>query len=303
MLKSKIITVIYIASSIIMCLGITLFLYSDSYSAMQIIPVEAEATEPELTPVQQALMRHIGNIENPDYRHALIFKRIEKLLEESYTAEQLQFADNAFVPRAGREYTPKDVVVTDGALILKRYADIPDGIQSERLKVLNTGACLINSVPYFWGGKAAHKGWNEHWGQDVIVSGGSFIAQVATEGNQELRYADAEGTQVLIPYGLDCSGFVDWAYWTALNYRIGGSTRQQWANSNEITEDELLPGDLGFLCSPSDPAVNHVGMYVGTNKNGKKMWLHCSSTKGVTIGWVDFVYYRRPNIDVYYQDE
>ncbi len=300
MQRSKLITATYAVISALLCIGIMFFLNNASYNALA-QGTRTEQTE-ELSPVQQALLRHINNLENPEYRHSLIFKRIEKLLEENYIQENLQFADTTFIPEAGRAYTPKDIVVTDGSLILKKYANIPEDTPSERLMVLNTGACLIDSVPYFWGGKASNKGWNEHWGQDVVVSGGSFIAQVAAEGSQELRYADAEGTQVLIPYGLDCSGFVDWAYWTALNYRIGSNTREQFANSNPITEDELLPGDLGFLCSPNDPAVNHVGMYVGKNSHGQMMWLHCSSNKGVTISAVNFVYYRRPNIDIYYKD-
>ena len=306
--SGKIITAVYSVISVILCIGITTFLNNASFDTISKhtpAPVRTVQTveAAELTPVQQALLEHINKIEDPSYRHSLIFKRIEKLLEENYTEENLHFADPEFVPKAGRAYVPKDVVVTDGALILKKYANIPDDTPPERLMVLNTGACLIDSVPYFWGGKASNKGWNKRWGQDVVVSGGSFIAQCALEGSEELRYANADGSEVLISYGLDCSGFVDWAYWTALNYRIGSSTRQQFANSNPITEEELMPGDLGFLASPDDPMINHVGLYVGLNDNGQKMWLHCSSTKGVTINSPDFVYYRRPNIDIYYNDE
>ncbi len=299
--KGKLVTIIYSVLSTVICLGMILFLNTSSLSFNTL----AQENEPvsTLTPVQQALLKHIQSIESPGYRKQLIFKKINKLLEENYTEESLQFADEAFVPQAGRAYTPKDVVVTDGSLVLKRYAIIPENVQGERLMVLNTGACLIDSVPYFWGGKASHKGWNNRWGQDVVVSGGSFIAQVATEGSQELRYADPEGTQVLIPYGLDCSGFVDWAYWTALGYRIGSNTREMFANSNPITEEVLLPGYLGFLWSPSDPAINHVGLYIGTNKQGKKMWLHCSSTSGVCVSSPKFIYFRRPNIDIYYKDK
>jgi cell wall-associated NlpC family hydrolase len=302
-LKGKSITVTYLTSSIITCLSIVIFLNSTNFSAMAQQPAYVSKVDiSTLTPVQQALYKHIQNLENPEYRHSLIFKRIEKLLEESYTANQLQFADSAFIPEAGEAIVPKDIVVTDSAVVLKRYANIPDGTDSNRLKVLNTGACIVGVVPYFWGGKASRKGWNSHWGQDVIVSSGSFIAEVAAEGSAPIRYANAEHTEVLIPYGLDCSGFVDWTYWTALGYHLGGSTRQQWANSNPITAEELLPGDLGFLCSPSDPSVNHVGMYIGKDDNGKMMWLHCSSNAGVNISSPKFIYYRRPNIDIYYKD-
>ena len=176
--QGRILTFTYITLSAVICICIISFLNSSPRHIFAPQQVEAQ----ELTPVQTALVEHINRIEDPDYRHTLIFRRINKLLEEnSYTADTLHFADE-FVPEAGREYTPRDIVVTDSALILGRYANIPEGTDPARLTVLNTGACLVDSVPYFWGGKASYRGWNDRWGQDVVVSSGSFIAEVAAEG-------------------------------------------------------------------------------------------------------------------------
>ncbi len=301
MQKNKSLTVIYGILSFILCTGMILFLNTASFDTMA-QEIEQKPSQEGLTPVQQVVYDHIEKLENPQYRKVLIYQKISKILEESYTEASLRFADTNFVPKAGKVYTPKDIVVTDSALILKKYADISDDTDPARLTVLNTGSCLIDAVPYFWGGKTYNKGWNKLWGQDVVVSGGSFIAETAFSDDEDPRYANAEGTEVLVPYGLDCSGFVNWAYNTALGYKIGNNTREQFENSNPITEEELLPGDLGFLCDPSEPMINHVGMYIGKNKDGKMMWLHCTSPRGVCISSPEFAYYRRPNIDIYYTE-
>ena len=80
------------------------------------------------------------------------------------------------------------------------------------------------------------------------------------------------------PYGLDCSGFTDWVYKTALGQSIGTGSANQWSKSTEISASELLPGDLGFKAKPSDPGTNHVLMYVGLTSDGKRQWVHCSSS-------------------------
>ncbi len=132
-------------------------------------------------------------------------------------------------------------------------------------------------MPYFWGGKSA-AGWNEKWNTPrLVTSGGSKTS----------------GT--IRPYGLDCSGFTDWVYKTALGKGLPAGSANQWRNSAPITEAELLPGDLGFRGAPCDPGINHVLMYAG-KENGKHMWVHCSSSAGgVVLNSPRYIkYFRRP---------
>lgn len=86
----------------------------------------------------------------------------------------------------------------------------------ERQKLVNTALSLEGKIPYVWGGKASAPGWNKSW--------------------------DNRQT------GMDCSGFVQWAYWTALNKKDGLSTTAQITDAGKsIDADELKPGDVGLL--------------------------------------------------------
>lgn len=148
-----------------------------------------------------------------------------------------------------------------------------------RKKLVETALSLVGKVSYFWGGKSP-AGWNNEWGKPKKVTGSGSVTS---------------GT--IRPYGLDCSGFTDWVYKTALGQSIGTGSANQWSKSREISASELLPGDLGFKAKPSDPGTNHVLMYVGLTTDGKRQWVHCSSSAGgVVLNTPSYVkYYRRPN--------
>ena len=148
-----------------------------------------------------------------------------------------------------------------------------------RKKLVETALSLVGKVSYFWGGKSP-AGWNNEWGKPKKVTGSGSVTS---------------GT--IRPYGLDCSGFTDWVYKTALGQSIGTGSANQWSKSREISASELLPGDLGFKAKPSDPGTNHVLMYVGLTTDGKRQWVHCfSSAGGVVLNTPSYVkYYRRPN--------
>ena len=149
-----------------------------------------------------------------------------------------------------------------------------------RKEIMRTALSLVGRVPYFWGGKSG-PGWNDEWNKPKLVTSGGSVTS---------------GT--IRPYGLDCSGFTDWVYKTAGLGSIKAGSANQWANSTELSESELMPGDLGFKARPSDAGTNHVLIYVGVDKEtGKKLWVHCSSSKGgVVLNSPSYVkYYRRPN--------
>lgn len=93
--------------------------------------------------------------------------------------------------------------------------------------------------------------------------------------------------------GIDCSGFVGWAIWTATNKKPGAlGTSTMVANIGtifeEIPESELKPGDIGLKHKNS--GSNHTGIYAG---NG--MWLHAAnSTSGlIKSNYKSFTVYLR----------
>lgn len=132
--------------------------------------------------------------------------------------------------------------------------------------IINVAASLIGQVPYQWGGKAVHAGYDSTWW--------TF---------------DDSGAQK----GLDCSGFVQWVYMSAGyaedTYVPMISTSSMLASLEHISSEELMPGDIGIMHDGSNERTNHAGIYLG---NG--YWIHCSSSAGtVTISQFDFKVYLR----------
>ena len=151
-----------------------------------------------------------------------------------------------------------------------------------RKELMRVALSLVGRVPYFWGGKSP-PGWNEAWNTPRLVTS-----------------AGSSSTGTLRPYGLDCSGYTDWVYKTALGVTLYEGSRTQWDNSYAITEAELLPGDLGFMAVPGTVPVNHVLLYAGEDADGTKLWVHCASGTGGVLNSPDYVtqYRRRNDIDL-----
>ena len=161
---------------------------------------------------------------------------------------------------------------------------LPDDLSMERRMVVTYALALVDKVDYFWGGKSLVLGWDDRWGE---------LAEVTAEGS------DSTGTEQ--PYGLDCSGFVDWAFYNASGgeYVIGqgGGAMEQHANCVDIEWDEVQPGDLLFY-----PEDEHVGIAAGRDWLGRLLVVHCAAgTGGVAISHrTGFKTAARP---VWYRDE
>ena len=155
-----------------------------------------------------------------------------------------------------------------------------------RKHIVTTGMSLVGKVPYCWGGKS-EAGWTDQWNTPKVVTS-----------------AGSASTGTIRPYGLDCSGFSDWTFKTALGVSIQAGSWAQYTNSYPITESELLPGDLGFLMNSSG-TTDHVLIFAGYDPNGTRKWVHCTGGSGVvfnTPSYDDRLVLRRPsNID-YEQD-
>jgi len=148
-----------------------------------------------------------------------------------------------------------------------------------RKELMRAALSLVGRVPYFWGGKSP-AGWNDEWNTPKLVTA-----------------TGSSSTGTLRPYGLDCSGFTDWTYKTALGVGLPAGSAGQWGGSTAISEAELKPGDLGFQDKPSPFTTNHVLLFAGRDSSGKKLWVHCNAdTGGVALNSPTYVkYYRRVN--------
>lgn len=133
-------------------------------------------------------------------------------------------------------------------------------MDENRYMVVKTALTLVGKVNYFWGGKSLALGWDYRWG---------VTTKVTAEGSQT--------TGTYRPYGLDCSGFVDWAFYNATNGQYypsegNGGTYAQKSNCYVISEADALPGDLVFAAD-----IGHVGIVGGRDDNGNLLIIHCTS--------------------------
>lgn len=148
--------------------------------------------------------------------------------------------------------------------IAEELRELNSAYTEEQRSVIRAAISLYGRVPYQWGGKAHHAGYDNTWW--------TF---------------DESGEQK----GLDCSGYVQWVYMTAgydpeiTEAMLSTTTIIQ--NFEDITEDQLEPGDFGLL--NYGEVTNHVGIYIGDG-----YFIHCSSgANTVTIDKFPFRYFKR----------
>lgn len=151
-----------------------------------------------------------------------------------------------------------------------------------RKHIVTTAMSLVGKVPYFWGGKS-EAGWNDEWNTPKLVTS-----------------AGSASTGTIRPFGLDCSGFTDWTFKTALGVSIHAGSWTQYTNSTPVSESDLLPGDLGFLMNDQG-TTSHVLIFAGYAEDGRRTWVHCTSGSGVvhnTPSYDNKLVLRRPtNVD------
>ena len=136
---------------------------------------------------------------------------------------------------------------------------LPEDLSPEREAVVRTACSLVGKVNYFWGGKSLVIGWDARWGE---------LRQVTAAGSST--------TGTYRPYGLDCSGFVDWVFYNRYRRQL---YHRPWRRSHHAAQllhryqwADAQPGDLVFY-----PDNSHVGIVGGRDANGELLIIHCAS--------------------------
>ena len=175
--------------------------------------------------------------------------------------------------------------VEDGSIelteerIQNMIANLPDDLPPERKAVMNAAYSLVGKVNYFWGGKSEVIGWDSRWGTPMKVTA-----------------AGSNTTGMILPFGLDCSGFVTWVFINATGDTyyanvIGHGAANQYSRCEKIDWSEAQAGDLVFY-----PDLGHVGIIAGKDENGNILVIHCASSQNnvVTTGLQGFTKVGRP---------
>ena len=136
---------------------------------------------------------------------------------------------------------------------------LPEDLPPERRAVVEQALSLVGKVNYFWGGKSLTLGWDSRWGK---------LREVTSQGSPT--------TGTYRPYGLDCSGFVDWVFYNTSGGEYvlshGGGAAAQHNYCEPISWGEAQPGDLVFY--PND---DHVGIVGLRDSTGNLLIIHCAS--------------------------
>lgn len=156
-------------------------------------------------------------------------------------------------------------VTIDDAAALELLESLPADLSPERRAVVQQALSLVGKVNYFWGGKSLVLGWDSRWGQLTKVSA-----------------AGSPTTGTYRPFGLDCSGFVDWVFYNVSggSYVIGqgGGVVSQHRNCSQTSWGDAKPGDLVFY-----PDDSHIGI-VGKRDSEGRLWIiHCASGRNNVV--------------------
>ena len=204
----------------------------------------------------------------PDFYH--FNKNQREALEEVLKPEYAQMLAELVGTYGGE-------VTLDEAQIRAMLSAMPKDISERRRAVVEKAYSLLGKVNYFWGGKSSAIGWDSRWGTPTRVTA-----------------PGSRSTGTVRPYGLDCSGFVDWVFNNSLGYVIGhgGGAASQHDHCKPISWSEAQPGDLVFY-----PGDTHVGVFVGKDSNGDPLIIHCASSQNnvVLTGLQGFVSIGRPD--------
>ena len=151
-------------------------------------------------------------------------------------------------------------------------AELPPTLSQTRRDLIEFALQSVGKVPYYWGGKAS--------GPDYEPNGFGTIISPDYKGR--------------ILKGLDCSGWINWVYWSVTGNRLPyESTAGLAACGTPISRSELQPGDI-VLHTGTDA---HVIMFLGWTADGKIQCIHESSgpvnNVCVSVRDANWPYYRR----------
>lgn len=151
------------------------------------------------------------------------------------------------------------------------------------------------NIPY-------HYNWRSYYKVYPGIEGNEFGSTVT---------ADYKGRN---KKGLDCSGFVSWAYYTGgitwSGFGFGyGESGGAWSflatpgmrgvsAVTQIAAENLQPGDIGFISNSASGVSDHTGIYLGTTSAGTRLWLHCAGSSGAICSASNFgVFYTVSGMD------
>lgn len=149
---------------------------------------------------------------------------------------------------------------------------LPKDLSQTRKDMIRFALSSVGKVPYYWGGKPS----------------------AANYGSNNFGILTTPDYKGRVLKGLDCSGWINWVYWSSTGQRLDyESTSGLALCGTKISRDKLQPGDI-IIRTGTDA---HVIMFLGWTEDGRIRCIHESSgsTNNVTVSIRDanWPYYRK----------
>lgn len=174
-------------------------------------------------------------------------------------------------------------------------------------KVNDRGGAIkvVNGVYHFdllFATKAQCNKFGVRKGYAIIGDGTGYKTKAAKSGKADKVIDKAKSYKGKVKYVFgaaspqsgksDCSGFTQYIFKKAAGINIGRTTGEQVKKGKKVTKSKLKPGDLVMFKNTYNSGyaygVSHVGIFLGSGK-----FIHCSSSKGVTISKLTDSYYTK----------
>ncbi len=147
---------------------------------------------------------------------------------------------------------------------------LPENTTEERKDIIRYALQSVGKIPYYWGGKASAPNY-----------GGNHFGTVTVP--------DHRGR---IIRGLDCSGWINWVYWSVTGDRLPyEGTEGLKETGRQVRRSDLKPGDIIVITGRTP----HVIMFMNWAANGQIQCIHeTGSANNVTVGVMtaNWPYYR-----------
>ena len=123
---------------------------------------------------------------------------------------------------------------------------VPSDASDMRKGFIRYALSSVGKIPYYWGGKPAAPGY----------TGNRFGTPTSP---------DVDGRLLK---GLDCSGWINWVYWSVTGRGLGAqSTGTLLGSGKPVSRDQLQPGDICIRTGP----MSHVVIFLGWTEDGQML--------------------------------
>ncbi len=182
----------------------------------------------------------------------------EDRIEEVRRLMEIDWVEEYGVSK-GKE--PKGTPLTEDEIQIQ-LGLLPDNISRIRMKLAETALRSAGHIPYYFGGKPETNDY----------AGNNFYRLVGPDHeNRVFR-------------GLDCSGWVNWVYWSVTGKRLEGeNTYEQVHLGVGVEREELQTGDI-IVRPGTGSRIGHVVMFLRFDENGDIVYIHECGAGNVQIG-------------------